>query len=415
MNVTRYSIPVVAALTLATAGGCGFGQPQSKQSTMVKAATSLAPAPIVQSAAEQRPLESQTETAAATRRAPAPPSSAANPTLVRLFGELPEGRTVVPDSLRPVESGGGSLSQVSFAVEGACFDPAVDPTGTRIAFASTMHSPAANIYIKPVTGATVTQLTSGPSDDVMPAFDPSGTRVAFASNRSGQWNIYVTSIGGGLPAQLTSDGDPEIHPTWSPDGKMIAFCRFSSQSGRWEIWALDVDSPGVRHFLDYGMFPKWSPNAERSRILFQKPRQRGSRLHGVWTIDYANGQAMHPTEIVSAANAAVINPAWSPDGRRIVFVTVVEPERGLPTLSTPARAASIAGPEHSDIWVINADGSGRVRLTDGQHANFQPAWGADGRIYFVSNRSGVENIWAAVEEFFDGNSGEGRFVGAGRE
>jgi TolB protein len=299
--------------------------------------------------------------------------------MIGLYGEgISNGET--RDQSRP---GRANIAQISFAVEGACFDPTVNRDGTHIAFASTMHRDASDIYIKAVNGTTVTQITSDPSDDVMPAFHPDGDRIAFASNRAGKWDIYMTSISGGSPVQLTNDADQEIHPTFSPDGRMLAYCKFSTQSGRWEIWAIDLENPGVRKFLEYGMFPQWSPDVANNKLLFQRARQRGSRLHGIWTIDYRDGEAVNPTEIVSAANAAVINPSWSPDGRRIVFVSVLDPDRAVD-----------GRPEQSDLWVVNVDGSHRVKLTDSQFANFQPIWATDGRVYFVSNRSGSDNIWA---------------------
>lgn len=298
--------------------------------------------------------------------------------LIGLFGELADESEAQPGS-----HGRGNLSQISFAHDGACFDPAIAPSGKRIAFASTMHGPNANIYIKSVTGTSITQVTSGEADHVMPSFGPDGEKIAYASNRDGKWDIYVADVNGGPAMQLTRENDHEIHPTFSPDGKKIAFCRFSNKSGRWEIWVTELENPGVKRFLDYGMFPRWSPDVASNKILFQRPTQRGSRLHGVWTIDYVNGEAVNPTEIVSAGNAAIINPTWSPDGRFIAFATVLDPDQ-----------EKEARPKQSDIWVIRADGSGRTRLTDGQFANFQPMWSPDGQVYFVSNRSGVDNIWA---------------------
>jgi Tol biopolymer transport system component len=44
--------------------------------------------------------------------------------------------------------------------------------------------------------------------------------------------------------------------------------------------------------------------------------------------------------------------------------------------------------------MVNLDGSNRTSLTDGEFANFQPVWAGDGSVYFVSDRSGVDNIWA---------------------
>ena len=132
--------------------------------------------------------------------------------------------------------------------------------------------------------------------------------------------------------------------------------------------------------------PRWAPVEASDKLLFQRARQRGSRLYGVWTVDIVQGEGRNPTEVLSARNAAILQPNWSPDGTRIVFTTVNNPEDG------------IEWPERADIWVINADGTNRTGLTRDQFRNMQPVWSANGRIYFVSNRSGVENIWALSVE-----------------
>ena len=103
----------------------------------------------------------------------------------------------------------------------------------------------------------------------------------------------------------------------------------------------------------------------------------------MWTVDYVNGDAVHPTEIISAGNAAVINPSWSPDGTRIVFVTIVQPDE-----------SSEDSLEQSDVWLVNLNGAGRTNLTNGRYANYQPVWGTSGQVFFVSNRTGVDNIWS---------------------
>lgn len=301
--------------------------------------------------------------------------------LIGLYGELNDGST---NAGTPFD-GGNNLGQITFATEGACVDPDIDRTGTWLAFASTMHRSTADIYVKSVNGKTQTQVTTDPADDVMPAFSPDGKSLAFASNRSGNWDIYTVSIDGGKTVQITNDPDHELHPSWSPDGRVVAYCKYGTQSQRWEIWTVDVASPGVRNFLEYGVFPQWCPDPAKPKILFQRARQRGSRDYSVWTIDVVNGQAKYPTEIASAANAALINPSWSPDGSRIVFVTVVDPNE-----------APEAHPGQSDLWIVDVDGTERVSLTNGHFANFQPVWASNGAVYFVSDRSGSDNIWAVT-------------------
>ncbi|HWB19535.1 MAG TPA: hypothetical protein VG711_04475, partial [Phycisphaerales bacterium] len=65
------------------------------------------------------------------------------------------------------------------------------------------------------------------------------------------------------------------------------------------------------------------------------------------------------------------------------------------TVVDPQDLAVAQGPQISDIWLVNVDGTGRTQLTNGECANYQPVWAPDGTVYFVSNRGGNDNIWAA--------------------
>lgn len=271
-----------------------------------------------------------------------------------------------------------NVQQVSSTREGADFDVAVDPTGGRIAFASTRHRETADLYVKSTASSTVTQLTADPANDVMPAFGPKGERIAFASDRAGDWNLYIVDIAGGQPVQLTRNPADEVHPSWSPDGEQIAFSS-RGPSGRWEIVIVDVDSPSRRRIVGPGLFPQFSPDGKK--LAYQRPRKRGARTFSIWTMDLENGEGRRPTEIAAATNAALIGPTWSPDGQRLAFSTV------LP-------AGDDGTPSSADLWTVNLDGTGRVKLTGDEHMNLQPAWSQDDRIYFISNRSEWENVWA---------------------
>ena len=306
---------------------------------------------------------------------------AASPSRTRLhrFGEL--------DDLRPAQASPlddqGNLRRVTFTTEGADFDVEIDPTGQWLAYASTRHRQTADLYLQRVNGTAVTQLTTDPADDVMPSISPDGKQVAFASDRSGTFDIYLMDIAGGPAIKLTDDGAQNIHPSFSPDGRQIVYCSRGSQSGVWELILIDVDSPAQRRIVGHGLFPVWSPTD--NKIVYQRARERGSRWFSVWTIEIsAQGDAMRPTEIAASANAAVITPEWSPDGRNIVFCTVLDP-----TADSPAGSKA-------DIWICNADGSGRARLTHGNYGNLYPTWASDGSIYFVSNRGvdAIENVYA---------------------
>ena len=291
-------------------------------------------------------------------------------------------------------SGDTNVSQVSFAAEGADFDPDIAPDGSWMIFASTQHDEQPDLYRKSIDGRVVTQLTSDPSQDLMPEVSPDGRHVAFASDRFGNWDVFVMSVDGGPVTQVTFDASQELHPTWSPDGKSLCYCRYNDHNGRWELWTLAVDRPGARSFLCEGMFPRWSPDQSRDRILFQRSRKRGDRLYGVWTIDLVDGEGMNPTEIVAAGDEAVMHPTWSPTGARIAYSVVSEPS-----------VADDGMPVECDIWVIDADGTDRVALTSGGHRHLRPTWGGDDRVSFMSDRGGIEVIWAVSATTPDGMNG----------
>lgn len=288
-----------------------------------------------------------------------------------------------------------SLAQVTFAKQGSDFDPSLSRDGKTLVFASTQHRPTSDIYIKSVNGRTVTQLTADPAQDVMPTLSPDGERVAFASNRSGSWDVYVMSVTGGQSVQVTSDPAQELHPSWSPDGTKLVYSRLGQVSGRWEMWVVDIDQPMASEFIGYGLFPSWCPATGtgqdgRDKIVFQRSRERGDRAFSVWTVDYQQGDASSPTEIASNPSAACINPTWSPDGQWIVYASV--PFAGVQGIGVQAR------PSLADLWMCGVDGSGRVNLTTGRSVNLTPTWGADSRIYFVSDRGGIENVWSIGTE-----------------
>lgn len=346
------------------------------------------PAAMESAAVSARPESSETARTLAMRASPRrdlPPAA-------NVFGEIPGAAPQLMAGEPTLLDGMESLSQSTFAGEGAAFDPCVSHDGKLLVFASTQHRPTADIYVKAVNGRTVTQLTADPSQDIMPSLSPDGQRIAFASNRSGSWDIYLISINGGQAVQLTGDRSQELHPSWSPDGTRLVFCRLGEVSGRWELWVMDVNQPVVSEFIGYGLFPTWCPVADtagdgRDKIAFQRSRERGDRAFSIWTVDYKPGDAGSPTEIASAPGSALINPAWSPDGQRIVFAVVPGPG-----------ATGGDRPVMADLWMTDVHGAGRVNLTAGRFVNTVPTWAADGRIYFVSDRGGIENVWSIGTE-----------------
>lgn len=304
---------------------------------------------------------------------------------VNLFGEVDDQPIAAAQF-----SGETALQQHTWNDEGFDTGVAACPDGQWLVFASTRHSAHADIYLKRVDGISVTQLTSDPADDAYPVFSPDGKSIAFASNRGGSWDIYLMDADGRSITQITSTAAQEIHPSFSPCGSRLVYAAMGGRSGQWEMWTVDLGTL-QRRMIGYGMAPRWSPDAKADRIVFQRPRQRGSRWYSIWTLDLVDGEARRQTEIAVSSNAALVSPSWSPDGRSIAFATILDP-------------SSAAGAATQDIWVVDADGGNRRRLTSGG-VNASPYWAAAGRVYFISDRGGVESVWST-------SAGDSAFVRA---
>jgi TolB protein len=309
---------------------------------------------------------------------PAPETNEKAP-VVNVFGEFDGAE-------RGVAGGAGKsgVQQHTFVSEGYDADVSVDPSGKFLVFSSTRHCEHPEIYVQRVDGNSVTQLTSDTADDAHPTFSPDGKQVAFCSTRSGNWDIYVMDSDGRNAVQITNSPAHDIHPSFSPDGTRLVYCSTGGRSEQWELWVANLTT-GEKRMIGYGLFPTWAPDKSVDRIAYQRARQRGSRWFSVWTCDLVDGEARRVTEVAVSTNAAVIAPSWSPDGRKLAFATVID----------PARTVNVKAAEgQRDIWTVNADGTNRRRLTDGNASNLQPFWTVDNRVYFISDRGGSECVWS---------------------
>jgi TolB protein len=323
----------------------------------------------------QSAMGSETAPAAAFEFAGAEPT----PPTINIFGEFDGVERAA------VKSGGeAGFQQHTYVDEGYDGEVSVDPKGQWLVFSSTRHSEHSGIYLQKVDGLSVTQLTSGDADDAFPAFSPDGKKIAFCSTRGGNWDIYVMDADGKNTVQVTSSPMQELHPSFSPDGARLVYSAMSNRSGQWELWTVNLQT-NERRMIGFGLFPTWSPNKDKDQIAFQKARARGSRWFSLWTLDLADGEARRVTEVASSTNAAIVSPAWSPDGKRLSFATIVNPSH-----TDNGKATG-----QQDIWTINTDGTNRHRITDGNGICATPYWATDNRIYFVSDRGGTEAVWSA--------------------
>lgn len=187
----------------------------------------------------------------------------------------------------------------------------------------------------------------------------------------GRVAFYEQAVG---LVSMNADGSDRVtlpvagyQAAWSPDGNRIAFMPLASDCGgappSTVVCVMNADGSGVVGLpITTTLFPgglSWSPDG--SKIAFEG-------AGGLYTV---NVDGSGTAEVTSGILAS--SPAWSPDGSRIAFTCVVD-----------------AG--NSDICVVNADGTGLVRLTSDPGDDHHPSWKPDGsKIAFATGRYGYDN------------------------
>jgi TolB protein len=200
----------------------------------------------------------------------------------------------------------------------------------------------------------------------LPVWSPDGRRIALFKCRGGQrCDIYVMNADGTGLRRLTRNRGSGF-PLWSPNGKKIAFLRGYPPG----VWVMNADGSGQRRLARVPGVPSaWSP--EGRRLAFVSLAGARDRMSEIYVVNEDGSGQRRLTH--NAVNEWT--PRWSPDGKKILF----------------ARARSGTRGKVSDIYVINADGSGQRKLTErGNDAR----WSPDGtKISFVTNRDGNKEIY----------------------
>ena len=231
-------------------------------------------------------------------------------------------------------------------------NPDWSPDGSKIVFDSFLSTNQPNIHVVNADGSGITRLSATPccERDFQPVWSPDGSRIAFVSTRDGdgEYEIYVMGSEGELvgapavrltnnPAAPFGQGIQDWQPAWSPDSTKLAFVSNRDPSNRdacdvYVMDAIDADGDG-------------------------------------------NGDNLTRLTFDNIFDCDLIGPAWSPTGAQIAF--------------TSTRSADY------EIWVMNADGTNLVNMTQFPGQDFDAGWSPDGtQVTFVSGRDGDYEIFS---------------------
>ena len=228
------------------------------------------------------------------------------------------------------------VAQTSSAAQPYFTEPALSPDGAEIAFVS-----GGDIWTVPAAGGDARLLVSHPANESRPLYSPDGRRLAFISARTGNGDIYVLTLDSGDLKRMTFDDSNDQLDGWSADGRWLYFTSSSRDiSGMNDIFRVSVDG--------------------------------GT-----------------PMQVSADAYMNEYFSASSPDGGAVAFTGY-----GFGFSQWWRKGHSHI--DESEIWLMRFGAKPSYeQISEGGAKEVWPMWSKDGRtIYYVSDRSGAQNVWA---------------------
>jgi dipeptidyl aminopeptidase/acylaminoacyl peptidase len=230
-----------------------------------------------------------------------------------------------------------------------------------------------------------------------PVVSPDGRDVAYVvstrdlDDNSSRSDVWMVPVEGGEPRRMTSSESSASEPAFSPDGRYLTFLATRGDGARQQVWALDIRGGEARALTDVEEGVSgyaWSPDARRLALLIRDPapeREDGAP-RPPWVVDrlqfkqdyrgYLDRRRTHLYVLeletdsllpLSEGDYDHSGIAWSPDGRRIAFVSnrTEEPDANYDT----------------DVWVVPADvpTPDPERVSTSAGGDSSPTWSPDGR------------------------------------
>jgi Tol biopolymer transport system component len=218
-------------------------------------------------------------------------------------------------------------------------DPQVSPKGDWVAFTITDMSVADNrgttqIYLVPIGGGEMRQLTNDEHSSASPRWSPDGEKLAFISARDGNDEIWTIDVSNGVLKKITSLSTGAGDPVWSPDGRWLAFTS--------EVYPeCDNDACNKRKAEQAEQNKVKAHVAERLLFRHWKSWKNGMRSH-VFVVSANGGEARDLTpgdyDAPPFSLGGMTDYAFSHDSKELAFVSNHDKVEATST--------------NADVWIV---------------------------------------------------------------
>ena len=213
-------------------------------------------------------------------------------------------------------------------------------------------------------GTNLTQVTDNDIDDSAPDWSPDARQIAYSggADETSRDIFVIDSEGREEPMNLTDSPEDDDTPDWSPDGRWIVW-ETEIADGTHDIRRMRptgtsrprvTNTPGVEDF-----WPAWSPDG--TTVAFRSNLDgTGPGRYDIYTVQIGGPADASGYRRVTQDMLRNHQPAWSPEGDRIVFVKDRTDGDG------------------SDLYTVSVDDGKTDRLTSSRHADAGPVWRPQG-------------------------------------
>lgn len=184
---------------------------------------------------------------------------------------------------------------------------------------------ASFVYTVPITGGTPKQITPL-SLSYLHGWSPDGKYLIYTARRNDDFDIYRIPSDGGKEEQLTNNKGLDDGSEYSPDGKYIYFN--STRSGTMQVWRMQADGSKPEQ-LTADEFNNWFPHISPDGkwiVLLSFSKEVAPDDHPFYKQVYlrlmpASGGKPRVIAYVYGGQATINTPSWSPDSKKIAFIS----------------------------------------------------------------------------------------------
>jgi Tol biopolymer transport system component len=194
-------------------------------------------------------------------------------------------------------------------------------------------------------------------------------RIVYQSDQSGSMELYLLDLASMESVQLTHNTFVDYSPTYIPTLNKIGYV--SDREDGTNLYTMNLDGSGEQAVFPQSMlldYPDWSPDGKLIAASYTEACDDTAPCNfDLYILDPAT---LLSTRLSTTPTSEWV-PQWSPDGQKIIFSSDRDGD--------------------GEIFVVNADGSNLVKLTDNSNYDGRPRWSPDGTlISFETDREGTD-------------------------